>query len=192
MLCMKAGQKNIGTVFLLTDAQVPEESFLVLINDLLASGEIPGLYADDEVENIIGGLRNEVKGAGLQDTRENCWKFFIERVRRNLKVLNCAYHGSSERIIRYITRARFDNELFAKKSPWLYKFSFLYGCKLTTFRYCFLIFDIWRVLDVDFYVTLVFKVSSGMFKGYVLPICYFKMMAGYRAGNLGFSFEITA
>lgn len=85
-LCIKAGWKNIGTVFLLTDAQVPEENFLVLINDLLASGEIPGLFPDDEVENIISGVRNEVKGAGLQDTRENCWMFFIERVRRNLKV----------------------------------------------------------------------------------------------------------
>ena len=62
MLCMKAGVKNIGTVFLLTDAQVPEEQFLVLINDLLASGEVPGLFADDEVESIISGIRNEVKG----------------------------------------------------------------------------------------------------------------------------------
>ena len=86
MLSTKAGLKNIGTVFLLTDAQVPDEQFLVLINDLLASGEIPGLFPDDEVENIIASLRNEVKGAGLQDTRENCWKFFIERVRRQLKV----------------------------------------------------------------------------------------------------------
>ncbi|XP_066907106.1 dynein beta chain, ciliary-like, partial [Halyomorpha halys] len=29
------------------------------------------------------------KGAGLADTRENCWKFFIDRVRRNLKVILC-------------------------------------------------------------------------------------------------------
>ena len=36
--------KNIGTVFLLTDAQIPDEKFLVLINDLLASGEIPDLF----------------------------------------------------------------------------------------------------------------------------------------------------
>ena len=86
MLSTKAGLKNVGMVFLLTDAQVPDEQFLVLINDLLASGEIPGLFPDDEVENIISSLRNEVKGSGLQDTRENCWKFFIERVRRQLKV----------------------------------------------------------------------------------------------------------
>ena len=57
-----------------------------MINDLLASGEIPGLFADDELENIIGSLRNEVKGCGIQDTRENIWKFFIDRVRRQLKV----------------------------------------------------------------------------------------------------------
>lgn len=74
-------------VFLMTDSQVAEEQFLVLINDLLASGEIPGLFPDDEVENIIGSMRNEVKGIGLQDTRENCWKFFIDKVRRQLKVL---------------------------------------------------------------------------------------------------------
>lgn len=30
--------KNIGTVFLHTDAQIPDERFLVLINDMLASG----------------------------------------------------------------------------------------------------------------------------------------------------------
>lgn len=31
--------KNIGTVFLHTDAQIPDERFLVLINDMLASGK---------------------------------------------------------------------------------------------------------------------------------------------------------
>ena len=35
---MKAGVKNIGTVLLMTDAQVADEKFLVLVNDLLASG----------------------------------------------------------------------------------------------------------------------------------------------------------
>lgn len=88
-LYIKAGLKNMGMVFLLTDAQVPDEKFLVVINDLLASGEIPGLFPDDELENVINGIRNEVKGAGLQDTKENCWSFFIDRVRRQLKVVLC-------------------------------------------------------------------------------------------------------
>lgn len=37
----------------------------MLINDLLVFGEILGLFVDDEVENIIFGVRNEVKGVGL-------------------------------------------------------------------------------------------------------------------------------
>ncbi|XP_015418031.1 PREDICTED: dynein heavy chain 9, axonemal-like [Myotis davidii] len=88
-LCLKAGVKNISTVFLMTDAQVADEKFLVLINDLLASGEVPDLYSDDEVESIISNVRNEVKSQGLVDNRENCWKFFIDRVRRQLKVTLC-------------------------------------------------------------------------------------------------------
>lgn len=35
---IKTGVKNVGTVFLMTDAQVSDERFLVLVNDLLASG----------------------------------------------------------------------------------------------------------------------------------------------------------
>ena len=56
---------------------------------MLASGEIPDLLPDDEVENIISAMRTEVKTVGLQDTRENCWKFFIDRVRKVLKVVLC-------------------------------------------------------------------------------------------------------
>lgn len=38
-LCIKAGMKNIGTMFLMTGTQVADEKFLVLVNDLLASGK---------------------------------------------------------------------------------------------------------------------------------------------------------
>ena len=54
-LYLKAGMKNIGIMFLMTDAQVPNEQFLVLINDMLSSGEVPDLFPEDEVENIIAG-----------------------------------------------------------------------------------------------------------------------------------------
>ncbi|XP_058902457.1 dynein axonemal heavy chain 17 isoform X5 [Kogia breviceps] len=86
---IKSAVKNIPSVFLMTDSQVAEEHFLVLINDLLASGEIPGLFMDDEVENIISSMRPQVKSLGLTDTREACWKFFIEKARRHLKVILC-------------------------------------------------------------------------------------------------------
>lgn len=86
-LYIKTGLKNVGMMFLMTDAQVADEKFLVLINDLLASGEIPDLLPDDEIENIINGMRNEVRATGMEDSKENCWKFFIDKVRKTLKVL---------------------------------------------------------------------------------------------------------
>ncbi|KAL4716976.1 hypothetical protein ACJJTC_012787 [Scirpophaga incertulas] len=64
-------------------------TFLLLINDLLASGEVADLFSDDEIENILAGVKNEAKGAGLPETREVCWKFFIDRVRKQLKVVLC-------------------------------------------------------------------------------------------------------
>jgi dynein heavy chain len=48
-----------------------------------------GNCTGDELETIINGLRNEVKSAGQQDTRDNCWSFFIDRVRKQLKVVLC-------------------------------------------------------------------------------------------------------
>ncbi|KAJ3391292.1 hypothetical protein HDU84_006208 [Entophlyctis sp. JEL0112] len=88
-LYMKTGVKKLQIMFLLTDSQVADEKFLVLVNDMLASGNIPGLFPDEEVDNIINAMRNEVKAQGLQDTREICWDWFIKTVRRNLKVVLC-------------------------------------------------------------------------------------------------------
>jgi hypothetical protein len=71
----------------MTDAQVADEKFLVLINDLLASGEIPDLFPDDEIENIINGMRNEVKGlfnkmlfpdAGLSKRKQNTGEIILQ------------------------------------------------------------------------------------------------------------------
>lgn len=40
-------------MFLLTDSQITNERFLIYINDLLASGNIPDLFAVDEVDTIV-------------------------------------------------------------------------------------------------------------------------------------------
>ncbi|TRZ18425.1 hypothetical protein HGM15179_008666 [Zosterops borbonicus] len=58
-LYIKTGAKNMPTVFLLTDAQVPDECFLVLINDLVASGEVPDLFSDEDMKVIVAGVRKE-------------------------------------------------------------------------------------------------------------------------------------
>lgn len=49
-------------------------------------GDIPDLFSEEEVDMIITSIRVELKALGLLDTRENCWNFFIDRIRRQLKV----------------------------------------------------------------------------------------------------------
>lgn len=85
----RAGLKGLACVLLLSDAQVTDEHFLVFINDYLSSGEIFGLFTDDEVEEIVNTLRAEAKSQGVGESKEGIWKYFIDKVRRNLKIVMC-------------------------------------------------------------------------------------------------------
>jgi dynein heavy chain len=53
---------------------------LVSVNDLLASGEVPELFAPEDRDEIVNAMRAETKAAGLLDTAENCWGTFIRKV----------------------------------------------------------------------------------------------------------------
>jgi len=85
----KSGLKDDGILFLFTEGQISNEKFLVYINDLLSSGEIADLYADEDKDQIINNIRPAVKGEGLIDNPENCWKYFIGRVKKNLHMAIC-------------------------------------------------------------------------------------------------------
>ncbi|KAK3551295.1 hypothetical protein QTP70_013939, partial [Hemibagrus guttatus] len=88
-LCVNTGVKNLPTVLLLTDAQIPDERFLIIISTLLSSGEIRELLNDEEVDAVVKAVKREVRESGLLDTTENCWRFFKDRVHQNLKVVLC-------------------------------------------------------------------------------------------------------
>ena len=85
----RAGIKGEGLSFLFTDSQITDEKFLVFMNDLLSSGNIPGLFPNEDMDDIINNVRPMVKRAGLPDTRDNCWDMFINSVRDNLHVILC-------------------------------------------------------------------------------------------------------
>ena len=51
-LYYQCGVENKPTVFLFTDTQVAEESFLEDINNILSSGEVPNLYKAEELEEV--------------------------------------------------------------------------------------------------------------------------------------------
>jgi dynein heavy chain len=85
----KAGVKGEGVMFLLTDSQISNERFLVYINDLLASGNIPDLYSIDEQDQLIAAVTTKAKSLGYPLERDNLWDFFLGQVRSNLHCVCC-------------------------------------------------------------------------------------------------------
>lgn len=86
-----AGQVGKGVSFVITDAEIKDESFLEQINSLLANGEIPGLFPRDELTVMASELRNVMQKARpeLPDSLDNLIRFFFDRVRKNLHLLLC-------------------------------------------------------------------------------------------------------
>jgi dynein heavy chain, axonemal len=82
-----AGVKSIPLVFLMTDSQIVNDRFLIYINAILSSGWISDLFAKDEMEGLLGGVRNEAKAQGVPDTPETLLAFLINRIRANLHVV---------------------------------------------------------------------------------------------------------
>jgi len=70
-----------GGVFLFSDTQIVKESFLEDINNVLNTGEVPNLFAPDEVEQVIGLARPLAKNAGKVDARDVIWQHFVQLVR---------------------------------------------------------------------------------------------------------------
>lgn len=53
----------------------------------VCTGEVPGLFASNEVEQIVADVREWVEAAGLNPSREGCYSAFINRVRDNLHIV---------------------------------------------------------------------------------------------------------
>jgi len=87
LILMSAGAENQPTVFLFSDTQIVKESFLEDINNILNSGEVPNLYASDEIEKIIGMVRPLAKAAGKLETRDAILAHYVQLVRENLHVV---------------------------------------------------------------------------------------------------------
>jgi dynein heavy chain len=86
-LLMQAGAENKPTVFLFNDTQIIKESFLEDINNILNAGEVPDLFAADEMGKIIEAVRPLAKAAGKLETRDMIYAHFVQLCRENLHVV---------------------------------------------------------------------------------------------------------
>jgi dynein heavy chain len=75
------------TTFLFTDAHVAEEGFLESLNNILTTGLVPALFAQDEKDQLSNTVRDEVRAAGLDETPAVMWDYFVQKARDNLHVV---------------------------------------------------------------------------------------------------------
>lgn len=91
LLYRLAGHQNKGVTFIFTDNEVKEEAFLEPLNNMLASGEVAGLFARDEIDEILGDLAQPMRREfpRVPPTNENLYDYYMRRVTRNLHVCLC-------------------------------------------------------------------------------------------------------
>ena len=105
----KAGLNNNPIVFLFSDTQVrhidhtlyvplsilvysnqiKSESFLEDINGILNSGDVPNIYAIEDLDTIYNDMKPFVMDAGIQPTKSNLFSVYTKRVRSNIHLVIC-------------------------------------------------------------------------------------------------------
>ncbi|CAF0758924.1 unnamed protein product [Brachionus calyciflorus] len=86
---LAAGLKNRQTVFLFSDTQIKNESFLEDLNNILNSGDVPNIYTLDELDQVYTSMKASVQDAGLPPTKTNLFSAYTKRVRNNLHTVIC-------------------------------------------------------------------------------------------------------
>jgi len=91
ILYRNAGHKRQPTTFLFTESEIKDEVFLETINSILSTGEVPGLFAKDEMMAMTADLRNDFlkDRPNLEETSDNLKQYFTDCVRDNLHIMLC-------------------------------------------------------------------------------------------------------
>ncbi|KAJ3127608.1 Dynein heavy chain 2, axonemal, partial [Nowakowskiella sp. JEL0407] len=82
-----SGINGKPTVFLFTDTQIINNSFLEDISNILSSGEVPNLWTQDELTEIRQSIGDIVKT--VEKDNDSLYNCFMDRVKNNLHVVLC-------------------------------------------------------------------------------------------------------
>lgn len=89
-LMSKSGVEGKNVSFIFPDQHMIFDSFLEDINSLINSGEVSGIFSEEELESILEALRPEVVDKlKIEDTKENIYSEFVKRVRDYLHIVLC-------------------------------------------------------------------------------------------------------
>ena len=84
-ILIKAGTgiHESNQVFIFSDNQILQESFLEDINNILNNGEVPNLFKDEEITYIFNTLKDTAKS----ESKDTVYQFFVSNVRDRLRIV---------------------------------------------------------------------------------------------------------
>ena len=88
-ILMQAGVKDTPTTFLFSDVQIIDERMVEDLNNILNSGDVPNLYASEDMEAISAACRIECQKKKIPATKLNIFSQYILRVKRNMHLVVC-------------------------------------------------------------------------------------------------------
>ena len=80
-----AGIKGEHVVLFIEDYQITKESILEMVNSLLSSGEVPGMYTHEELEPLMSSLRKMMQEEGI--AAQTPYECFVSRIKKYLHVV---------------------------------------------------------------------------------------------------------
>ena len=90
--CSSAGEEGqlVSTVvFLFSDTQIVNESFVEDINNILNTGEVPNLFDSNDTDQILVSMRPICQAGGAPLAKASLYSFFVKRVRKNIHISLC-------------------------------------------------------------------------------------------------------
>ena len=86
---LQAGLENKPITFLFVDTQIVDEQQVEDINNILNTGDLPNLYASDELESIMSACRVDCQKKKIAQTKINIFQQYLLRVRKNTHMVIC-------------------------------------------------------------------------------------------------------
>eukprot|EP00794_Sanderia_malayensis_P008808 gene8808-9750_t len=86
---IKSGTDGKRTVFLFSDNQIKEESFVEDINMILNTGDVPNIFPPDEKAEVIEKMQGvaRLEGKKIDATPLAMYNYFIDRIKSNLHIV---------------------------------------------------------------------------------------------------------
>ncbi|KEG09899.1 dynein heavy chain [Trypanosoma grayi] len=86
-ILLASGCKAQPVLFFLSDTQIVWEEMLEDVNNLLNTGEVPGLMQNDDIDQIVESVRPLAIEAGKKETRNVIFSHFVSLCRDNVHVV---------------------------------------------------------------------------------------------------------